>query len=113
MYGDRDDAAVRRSCDCEVVHGGGEAGPYAGVVAFYRRGVAGVVRARGQEDEEREEVQGIVRQRSAEEGEDDRAHQGQGRSPQVHSLASPFQAHLILTFISLSLRATCSSSTSS
>lgn len=48
----------------------------------------------GQEDEEGEEIQGVVREFEAQEGEEDRANQRQGRGPQVHSLASPFQAHL-------------------
>jgi len=55
----------------------------------------GPVRSRGQEDKEREAVQGVVRQRSAEEGEEDRADQGPDRGPQVHPLAPPLQAHLI------------------
>ncbi|KAK7351893.1 hypothetical protein VNO77_11652 [Canavalia gladiata] len=83
VYGEwceRGDAALRRGG--EVVDDGGEGGGATTVWAW------------GQENEEREEVQGIVRQRSAEEREDDRAHQGQGRSSKVHSLASPFQAHL-------------------
>lgn len=33
---------------------------------------------RGQEDEERKAIQRVVRKRSTEEGEEDRAHQGQG-----------------------------------
>ncbi|KAK9287113.1 hypothetical protein L1049_015524 [Liquidambar formosana] len=41
-------------------------------------GGADPMRTRGQENEEREEIQRIVRQREAEEGEEDRAHQGQG-----------------------------------
>lgn len=55
----------------------------------------GAVRARGQEDEEREEIQRVIRQREAQEGEEDRANQGQGGSPQVHPLAAPFQVDLI------------------
>lgn len=54
------------------------------------------VRARGQEDEEGEAVQGVVREREAEEGEEDREDQGSGRGPQVHPLAPPLQAHLVI-----------------
>lgn len=56
------------------------------------------LRPRRQEDEEREALQGLVREREAEAGEEDREDQGQGRGPQVHSLASPLQTHLISPF---------------
>ena len=104
---------VRRSGE-ESDDGGSDGGDFIAVffgcvfVSFVYVAVSGGgdrgadrVWARGQEDEEREEIQGIVRQREAEEGEEDRADQGQGRGPQVHPLAPPFQAHLILFFHSV------------
>ena len=106
-YGD--DSVARRSGE-ESDDGGSDGGDWmavfvAGVFVAVSGGgrSADLVRTRGQEDEEREEIQGIVRQREAEEGEEDRADQGQGRGPQVHPLAPPFQAHLMLFFVVLCL----------
>lgn len=44
-------------------------------------GGADRVWTRGQEDEERQAIQGILRQCQAQEGKEDRAHQGQGWGP--------------------------------
>jgi len=86
-----DDAVVRRSSEA----GSDDAATCSDIIIIIiRRGGADPVRAWGQEDEEGEEIQRVVREREAEEGEDDRANQGQGRGPQVHSLAPSFQAHL-------------------
>jgi hypothetical protein len=86
-----DDAVVRRSSEA----GSDDAATCSDIIIIIiRRGGADPVRAWGQEDEEGEEIQRVVREREAEEGEDDRANQGQGRGPQVHSLAASFQAHL-------------------
>jgi hypothetical protein len=52
------------------------------------------VRARGQEDQAWKAVHGLLRQRAAEEGEEDRAHQGPRRGASLHPLAPPLQAHL-------------------
>lgn len=54
----------------------------------------GAVRPRGQEDEAREAIQGLVRERKGEAEDDDPADQGPGRGPQVHALAASLQAHL-------------------
>ena len=87
-----DDAVVRRSGEASS----DEPSTFSDIIIIIiiRRGGADPVRARGQEDEEGEEIQRVVRELEAEEGEDDRANQGQGRGPQVHSLAPSFQAHL-------------------
>lgn len=57
-------------------------------------GGGGDLRARGQEDQAREAVQGLLRQRAAEAGEEDRAHQGPRRGAPLHPVAAPLQAHL-------------------
>lgn len=94
-----DDAVVRRSSEAN----GADAATCSDIIII-RWGGADPVRAWGQEDEEGEEIQRVVRELEAEEGEDDRANQGQGRGPQVHSLAPSFQAHLThSTHLSLSL----------
>ncbi|KAK9167561.1 hypothetical protein Scep_002752 [Stephania cephalantha] len=81
-----------------VVRSDGAEGGGGGAVVVYGGG-GGVVRERGQEDEEREDIQGIVREREAEEEGEDRENQGQSRGSKVHSMASPLQAHLIITII--------------
>ena len=79
---------VRRSGEEDDDNDDGEIN--SGVFIISSNGGADSVRKRGQEDEEGEEVQGVVREREAQEGEEDWAHQGQGWGPQIHSLASPF-----------------------
>lgn len=87
--GGRDGVAVVRGGGEKAIRGGGAAADGVSGVG------AGGVRERGQEDEAGEAVQGVVRQRPAEEGEESGADQGQGGGAQVHPLAPPFQANLI------------------
>ena len=96
-----DGSVVRRRSEASVGEGAArtllDLDVIIGVIIFRCScGGSDPVRARGQEDEEGEAIQRVVREREAEKGEDDWAHQGQGWGSQVHSLASTFQAHLNL-----------------
>lgn len=64
-----DDAVVRRSGEEDDDNDDGEIN--SGVFIISSNGGADSVRKRGQEDEEGEEVQGVVREREAQEGEED------------------------------------------
>ena len=89
----------QRGVPASSVHGGGVTASSGDGIFFGAGAGTGAVRERGQEDEERKEVQRIVRKLEAEEGKDDRTPQRQARGPQVHSLASSFQDHLILLLL--------------
>lgn len=77
-----DGAVVRRSGEASV--GEGAAGSFHNLIVIISFSAkqwnwgSNPVRARGQEDQEGEAIQRLLRKRSAKEGEDDRAHQGQG-----------------------------------